>query len=347
MPDTVGEIGIGESAMRIVFTTIATCCGAVLALSATTSDAAVRKGKRLKAPARAVATDPSLAPALDPALQKLDLTRRAGDPAAPPSAAAFAPRTVDARASEAEGGLFSMSPAALYGDANLLDSDRYYEDRGPVTWGSNTVVVGESDHAVNSVRVSVARSSRLAQSAPLSLVRPGAANFDADTVDVSVSRGWPAAVKFGAGRLAVDFTPHAGVGFGGAGGSAEAGGMVRIGRKSKSVEDRVIDGLGVRDGREAFGDRGRWYLFAGASGQLVGMNLLRSEDGDWTRAGVTADTTSKLIGDAQAGVGWRRGPMQASVGYIRREIKAKDQIMGMATQEDSVVALSFSLKPEW
>ncbi|MBI1684746.1 lipid A-modifier LpxR family protein [Caulobacter hibisci] len=322
----------------------------MLAFSAATSDAAVRKGKRARTPARPAAA----APTLTPTLQTLDLTRRAGGPdvasgavSATPSAAAFAPRAVESRAAEAEGGLFAVSPAGLYGDANLLDADRYYDNRGPVSWGSNTFVVGESDHAVNSVRVSVARSSRLAQSAPLSLVRPGAANFDADTVDVSVQRGWPAAVKFGAGRLAVDFTPHAGVGFGGAGGSAEAGGMVRIGKKDKSVEDRVIDGLGVRDGRETFGDRGRWYLFAGASGQLVGMNLLRSDDGDWSRAGITADTTSKLIGDAQAGVGWRRGAMQASVGYIRREIKAKDKIMGIGTQEDSVVALSFSLKPEW
>jgi len=338
MPDTVGKIGIGESAMRIVCVTIATCCGALLALAGAQADAAVRKGKRAK-PATAAA------PSLSPTLQKLDLARRAP---AQPSAAAFVARPVDTRATEAEGEAFAVSPAGLYGDANLLDADRYYDERGPVSWRSSSVVVGDNGHAVDSVRVSVASSSRLAQSAPLSLVRPGAANFDAETVDVSVSRGWPAAAKFGAGKLSVDFTPHAGLGFGGAGGSAELGGMVRIGKSSgKSVEDRVIDGLGVRDGRETFGDRGRWYLFAGASGQLVGMNLLRGQDGDWTRAGVTADTTSKLIGDAQAGVGWRRGAMQASVGYIRREIKAKDQIMGMATQEDSVVALSFSLKPEW
>lgn len=328
--------------MRIVCVTIATCCGAALALSAASSDAAVRKGKRAKASAKPAAA----APTLTPTLQKLDLTRHDPVPAGH-SAAAFSARPVDSRAVEAEGELFQVSPAGLYGDANLLDADRYYDDRGPTTWRASSFVVGENDRSVDSVRVSVGASSRLAQSAPLSLVRPGAANFDADTVDVSLSRGWPAAVKFGAGKLAVDFTPHAGFGFGGAGGSAEAGGMVRIGKKDKSVEDRVIDGLGVRDGREAFGDRGRWYLFAGASGQLVGMNLLRGQEGDWTRAGVTADTTSKLVGDAQAGVGWRRGPMQASVGYIRREIKAKDQIMGMATQEDSVVALSFSLKPQW
>ncbi|NGM51505.1 lipid A deacylase LpxR family protein [Caulobacter sp. 602-2] len=325
--------------MRIVCVTIATCCGAALALSAASSEAAVRKGKR-----KASAKPAAAAPPLTPTLQKLDLTRREPSQAAPASAAAFTARPADSRAVEAEGELFSVSPAGLYGDANLLDADRYYNERGPVSWRSGSYVVGDNGHSVDSVRVSVASSSRLAQSAPLSLVRPGAANFDADSVDVSVSRGWPAAVKFGAGKLAVDFTPHAGLGFGGAGGSAEAGGMVRIG---KSVEDRVISGLGVRDGSETFGDRGRWYLFAGASGQLVGMNLLRGQDGDWTRAGVTSDTGSRLVGDAQAGVGWRRGPMQASVGYIRREIKSKDQIMGMATQEDSVVALSFSLKPHW
>ncbi|MDG2531147.1 lipid A-modifier LpxR family protein [Caulobacter endophyticus] len=325
--------------MRIVCVTIATCCGAALALSAASSEAAGRKGKR-KASARPAAAAPTLAPVL----QKLDLTRRGEAEAPAPSAAAFTARPVASRAAEAQGELFAVSPAGLYGDANLLDADRYYDARGPVSWRSGNYVVGDNGHRVDSVRVSVASSSRLAQSAPLSLVRPGAANFETDSVDVSVSRGWPAAVKFGAGKLAVDFTPHAGVGFGGAGGSAEAGGMVRIG---KSVEDRVISGLGVRDGRETFGDRGRWYLFAGASGQLVGMNLLRGQEGDWTRAGVTSDTGSRLVGDAQAGLGWRRGPMQASVGYIRREIKAKDQIMGMATQEDSVVALSFSLKPHW
>lgn len=321
--------------MRTVSVTMATCCGALLALSATQADAAGRKSKRAKAA-------PVAAVRLTPTLQQLDLSRRAQPDVGP--AAAFAPRPAEARAVDAQGGAFSTSPAALYGDANLLEADRYYAGRGPVSWRSSSMVVGDDGHAVDSVRVSVARSSRLAETAPLSLVRPDAANFDADSVDVSLSRGWPSAVKFGAGKLAVDFTPHAGLGFGGAGGTAEAGGMVRIG---KSMENRVINGLGVRDGREAFGDRGRWYLFAGASGQLVGMNLLRGQEGDWTRAGVTADTTSKLVGDAQAGVGWRRGPMQASVGYIRREIKAKDQIMGMATQEDSVVALSFSLKPQW
>lgn len=260
-----------------------------------------------------------------------------------PASAGFAPRAVESVDARVEGA-FALSPAATFGDARLLDADRYYDGRGPVTWRSNAFVVGQSGRAVDSVRVSVAGVARHAAIAPLALVRPEGEAFEGEAVDVTLTRGWPSAVKLEAGRYALDVTPHAGFGFGGAGGSAEAGATVRLG---KSAEDRVSDSLGLRDGGEAFGQRGRWYVFAAASGRAVGLNVLRGQDGDWSRAGMTSDVNSKLIGDAQAGVAWRKGPMQASVGYIHREIKAKDVIMGMATQEDSMVALSFSLKPHW
>lgn len=261
----------------------------------------------------------------------------------PDPAVGFAPREVESPQARVEGE-FALSPAAAFGDARLLDADRYYQNRGPVTWRSNGFVVGETAGSVDSVTVSMASVSRLATVAPLTLARPDADAFDAEAIDVTLTRGWPSAVKFAAGKYALDVTPHAGFGFGGAGGSAEAGATVRLG---KNVEDRVSDSLGLRDGDEAFGQRGRWYIFAAASGRAVGLNMLRGQDGDWSRAGMTTDVNSKLIGDSQAGVAWRRGPMQASLGYIHREMRAKDVIMGMATQKDSMVALSFSLKPHW
>ena len=259
-----------------------------------------------------------------------------------PAAVAFteSPQTKSERGNDPS---FALSPAAAYGDAKLLDANRYYEGRGAVTWRSNAFVVGEGDHAVDSVRVSVASVADVGASRPLALVRPDEDSFDDRDVDVTVTRGWPAAVSLAAGKYALDVTPHAGVGFGGAGGSAEAGATVRFGKK---MGDRVVSSLGVRDGR-SLGDRGRWYVFAAASGQAVGMNMLRGGDGDWSRAGFTTDNSSKLVGDGQAGVAWRRGPMQASFGYVHRSIKAKDQIMGMATQKDEMVAFSFSLKPHW
>ena len=258
-----------------------------------------------------------------------------------PSAVGLQAQAADS-AQAAVSGLFA--PAAPGPNVNVLDADRYYDGRGPVTWRSNAFVLGQTDDAIDQVRVSVGGVARSAKTMPLALVRPDAHPFEDEDVDVTLTRGWPSAVKFSGGRYALDVTPHAGLGFGGEGGSAEAGATLRFG---KSAEDKVVDSLGVGDGAAMFGDRGRWYVFAAASGRAVGLNMLRGQDGDWSRAGVSSDVTSKLIGDAQAGVAWRKGAMQASLGYIHREIRAKDQIMGMGTQQDSVVALSFSLRPHW
>jgi hypothetical protein len=268
-------------------------------------------------------------------------------PLDPANATGFEVRDVDAPATQLEGG-FALSPAAaLAGDARILDADRYYEGAGPVSWRSNAFSYqAQAGGPIDSVRVSMAGVSPTAAYAPLLLARPDGEAYDVRAVDVTVTRGWPAAVALAGRKYALDVTPHAGVGFGGAGGSAEAGATVRLGKK-KNMGDRVNDALGVREGADAFGDRGRWYIFAAASGRAVGFNMLRGQDGDWSRAGLTQDTTSRLIGDSQAGVAWRRGAMQASLGYIHRAIKAKDGIMGLASQKDDVVALSFSLKPHW
>jgi hypothetical protein len=268
-------------------------------------------------------------------------------PLDPRSAAGFATYDVDAPEREVEGG-FALSPAAaLAGDARILDADRYYDGAGPVTWRSNAFSrQAELGGPIDSVRVSMAGATPTAAYAPLTLVRPdGDDGYALRDVDVTVTRGWPSAVKLKGRKYALDVTPHAGVGYGAAGGSAEAGATLRLGKK-KNMGDRVTDALGVQDGA-AFGDRGRWYIFAAASGRAVGLNMLRGQNGDWSRAGLTQDATSRLIGDSQAGVAWRRGPMQASLGYIHRAIKAKDGIMGLATQKDDVVALSFSLRPQW
>ena len=101
--------------------------------------------------------------------------------------------------------------------------------------------------------------------------------------------------------------------------------------------------MGVRDGA-AFSDQGRWYLFAAASGRAVGMNMLHGEAG-WDRAGWSTDPTSKLVGDAQLGVGWRKGPMQTSVGYVHRKVKGEHLLMGVDPHDDDMVAFSLSIRP--
>jgi hypothetical protein len=238
--------------MRVVRTRVFAFCSTIMALAMMgtlpcSAQAAVKASKASKpvnkvaAASRKTAAPTNFKLAAQPA-KPINLSIRDVRPAA-----GFMPREVDSPEAEIEGA-FALSPAAAYGDARLLDADRYYEGRGPVSWRSNAFVVAEKGGAVDSVRVSVANVSRTAATAPLTLVRPDATNFDADDVDVTLTRGWPSAVKFAAGKYALDVTPHAGFGFGDAGGSAEAGATVRLG---KNVEDRVSDSLGLRDGDEA------------------------------------------------------------------------------------------------
>ncbi|HEY8615798.1 lipid A-modifier LpxR family protein [Phenylobacterium sp.] len=195
--------------------------------------------------------------------------------------------------------------------------------------------------SVDSVRLSVAGVLD-APGGPLAFDR---AEFQPRDVDVSLIRTWPKALSFEAGKFDVDLSPHAGVGVGNRGGSAEAGAEVRL-SAPKTREERAVEQLkdmGVGDGA-SFGDRGRWYLFAAASGRAVGLNMLRSE-GDWDRAGWTTDPTSELVGDAQVGVGWRKGAMQTSFGVVHREVRGEKMIFGQMTRDDTVAAFSFAIRP--
>jgi hypothetical protein len=331
-------LGTGRRACTIIVAVLSFSCLAVATAQAQPTRSPKASGTSNKASAAPRKTASPSFIVDTRASRPVDLRARNLRPAA--VGFAEAPAT---RAERASDPTFALSPAGAHGDAGLLDANRYYEGRGAVSWRSNAFVLDEDEHAVDSVRVSVASVSPASQTRPLALVRPDEDSFEDRDVDVTVTRGWPAAVTLGAGKYALDVTPHAGLGMGAAGGSAEAGATVRFGKK---MGDQVVDSLGVQDGRQ-FGQRGRWYVFAAASGQAVGMNMLRSGEGDWSRAGFSTDASSKLVGDGQAGVAWRKGPMQASFGYVHRKIRAKDQIMGMATQKDEMLAFSFSLRPHW
>jgi hypothetical protein len=169
--------------------------------------------------------------------------------------------------------------------------------------------------------------------------------FADDRVDLTLTRRWPGAVTFVSKRgLEFDVAPHAGLGIGSAGGQAEGGAMITV---SKSREEQALErlrDLGVTDGA-SFGDKGRWYLFAAASGRAVGLNMLQGENG-WDRAGWTTDPTGALVGDAQVGVGWRKGDMQSSFGVIHREVKGKHMVFGQKTRDDTVAAFTFSFRPQ-
>lgn len=155
-----------------------------------------------------------------------------------------------------------------------------------------------------------------------------------DPVSLNVTRDWTA-VSGQAGELEFDITPHAGIGVSEDGNSAEAGATVRIG-----------ENLTVQDG-EAFGEQTRWYLFAAGSGRAVGLNFLRNRDGGWDRSGMSHDEGA-FIGDTQVGVALRRGDVQASFGYVHREISIDDARGGGydASHSEGLVAFQLSIRPD-
>lgn len=161
--------------------------------------------------------------------------------------------------------------------------------------------------------------------------------------EVRVTRDWPGAFSLRGEHYGVDVTPHAGFGISNRGNSAEAGATLTFGRNSQALTN-ALDQLGVHDGA-ALDRAGRWYVFAAASGRAMGLNMQKDDALGWDRSWST-DNASALVGDAQLGLGWRQGDMQTSLGLIHREVKGDHAIWGQQFKTDSMVALSFSIKPK-
>lgn len=106
---------------------------------------------------------------------------------------------------------------------------------------------------------------------------------------------------------------------------------------------RRLNAMGVRDGDEMFGDKGRIYLFAAVHGQAVGMNLQGLKGAGWS-----TDYSSALIGDGQIGVGWRKGGFEADIGYVHRSVHLQNAPLGVSDgYGDDMAALSFTFRPRW
>ncbi len=211
---------------------------------------------------------------------------------------------------------------------------------GLIAWRSSEISRLAPGGAVDSIRMSQAWVSRS--------LSPGAnVAYDPAAVDVSVVRGWPAAVLFNAGAVGVSLTPHAGFGVGSGGGSsAEAGAMVKVSSLQGVVEDRLA-AMGVKSGASVYGNQGRWYLFAAVRGQAVGMNL-QETGGALRRTGWSTDVSSALVGDGQVGVGWRKGGIEASVGYVHRDVRLQGSPVGASdSYSDNMAALAFTYRPHW
>lgn len=217
---------------------------------------------------------------------------------------------------------------------------------GLAHWSSRTLVMPANvNGAVDTMRVSLAQVDY----APGGVITgaPGRLGVDTAAYDVSYVRHWPGALKLTAGRYDLAFSPHAGFGVNSAGEEAEAGATVSLGAHMQDQVMRGLDRLGLHTmDSHALENRGRWYLFGAVSGKAIGFNMGSNAQGGMQRLGWSADGTSALISDAQAGLAWRRGDTEASVGYVHRNITA-DYItpIGPAHVGGSMVAFSFTIHP--
>lgn len=251
------------------------------------------------------------------------------------------------RASLGVGSVFALPPVtgSSLDQTHLLNTDRLIAGQGLAVWRTQEESFATHGGAVDTLRVSVGGVARgpggVVTARPDALMTP-----DAQAFDVSYTRGWPSVWSAQAGRYALDVSPHAGVGFSQAGGSAEAGALVRLGQ---DMQDRVVRRLGLKttDAPSADG-QGRWFLFASASGRAVGVSMTPGAQNSLQRGAWTGEQATSVVSDAQAGLGWRRGDLQASVGYVHRNVKNQTAITsgaGPANYHNSMVAFSFTITP--
>lgn len=139
-----------------------------------------------------------------------------------------------------------------------------------------------------------------------------------DQIDVGLSKAFS---SFSDTGLDLSITPRAVMRFDDESTSALLGAKFEIG-------DDLRTGSGLRSNT--------WYLFAGADAESIsyGPNALGRAD-----SGRFFLQDNILVGDAQAGVGYRAGDTDVSLSYMRREARGDD----LSFTEDAA-ALSFTWK---
>lgn len=231
-----------------------------------------------------------------------------------------------ARAAEASG----LVPFPLsYAPGQTVSADglaglSYQPGEGLVRWrrGEPSAFGPDRDY---SLRLSTAT---LDANPALGLMRPGAEAEGRQAFELTFIRNWAGAVSVQSGRLSLDITPHAGLGLSSAGAQlAEVGALLRL--------NRVVSAVGAMN---AF-DGSRVFLFAGAQGRASGMNLFSSQ-----ALRLRDDPRGDgFVREAQAGLGFSRGALQASLGYTNERIRLK--ALGEDVRQDNRLGLTLSFRP--
>lgn len=127
-------------------------------------------------------------------------------------------------------------------------------------------------------------------------------------------------------KFDIQLTPRASVSFNDESSSAIVGALVRIGDDLREDSDLKSN---------------TWYMFAGADAEAVTYSpgsVRRIASGEF---GLQERI---IVGDAQAGVGYRIGDADVSLGYFRREVTSfgREVNSGSITFKEDAAALSFT-----
>lgn len=236
-----------------------------------------------------------------------------------------------------------FDPAVEHAFGPVVEFNDAYAATGPRDAFATTTTHDlwrEGDGHEDRLRLRTRGLIQRADGSPLPLSPLDPATFATEGYDLSFTRGWPVARGYTTSGLEVTLTPHAGLGVGDRGGTAEAGATLRIGQGLNRL---------LPNGASTFGERTRWYLYVAGSGTAVGYNFARNRDGDYARSGVSHDS-GNFLGDASIGVALRKGDMQGSFGVVYREVNADGLRSGRGLDTDvseGLVAFQLSIKPEW
>jgi hypothetical protein len=291
----------------------------------------------LLSPVCAEAQTAALASAASPSDRDLSdalFVSRGPAPVATPSDSTLRARGADGAA--AFGQVFATP--ALPGESLSGQPQVSAAGQGLIAFSSSEMSRPTGGGAVDSVRLTTLNISRTPLAGPNTAYEPGA-------VDLAFTRGWPNAVSLQAAGLGLNVSPHAGIGFDSVGGNnASAGAMIRLSSAQTAIQDK-LNAMGVKNGA-SYGDQGRWYLFAAVKGQSVGLNMMGSGLGGLHQAGWSTDASSALVGDGQAGLGYRKGWMEASLGYVHRGVKLINAPYGASDSfQENLAAFSLTFHP--
>ena len=144
-----------------------------------------------------------------------------------------------------------------------------------------------------------------------------------DILDIGYKKSF---TKNSVGGLDISLSPKASMRFNDEGSSAVVGALVKIGEDLREEPDLKAN---------------TWYMFAGADAEAVTYSP--NSVGRLTHGDLHLQDKI-IVGDSQAGVGYKIGDADVSVGYFRREVKSfgREINSGGISYTEDAAALSFT-----